>query len=52
MTSYDVESFVLEDISSVEMIHGKIIIKLKNQVLTIEGKSLERVVKTLSRVLK
>ena len=52
MTSYDVESFVLEDVSSVEMIHGKIIIKLKNQFLTIEGKSLERVVETLSIVLK
>ena len=52
MTAYDVESFVLEDVVSVEMVHGKIVIKLKNQVLTIEGMSLDIVVEELINVLK
>ena len=52
MTSYDVESFVLEDVVSVETVHGKIVIKLKNQVLTIEGKELEIVVEELISILK
>ena len=47
MTSYDVESFAIENVVSVEMIHGKLVIKLKNQILTIEGKSLEIVVEDL-----
>ena len=52
MTFYDVESFELKDVASVEMIHGEIIIKLANQVLTIEGKSLEKVVDELISILK
>ena len=52
MTSYDVESFALEDVASVEMVHGKIVIKLTNQVLTIKGKSLEIAVDELISILK
>ena len=52
MTAYDVESFPIEDVTTVEMVHGKIVIKLKNKVLTIEGKSLERVTEELIRVLQ
>ena len=52
MTAYDVESFPIEDVTTVEMVHGKIVIKLKNKVLTIEGKSLERVTEALIRVLQ
>ena len=52
MTAYDVESFAIEEVASIELVHGKIIIKLTNQVLTIEGKSLETVVEELSGVLK
>ena len=52
MTAYDVESFPIEDVTNVEMVHGKIVIKLKNKVLTIEGKSLERVTEALIRVLQ
>ena len=52
MTAYDVESFPIEDVTTVEMVHGKIVIKLKNKVFTIEGKSLERVTEALIRVLQ
>ena len=52
MTAYDVESFAKEEIASVELVHGKIVIKLKNEVLTIEGKSLEMVIEELISVLK
>ena len=52
MTAYDVESFAIEKVASVELVHGKIVIKLTNQVLTIAGKSLETVVEELSGVLK
>ena len=52
MTAYDVESFAIEEVASVELVHGKIVIKLTNQVLTIAGKSLETVVEELSGVLK
>lgn len=52
MTFYDVESFALEDIVSVELINRKIVIKFTNQMLTIEGKELEMVIEHFKNALK
>lgn len=52
MTFYDVESFALKDIVSVELVNRKIMIKFTNQVLTIEGKELEAVAGQLEKMIK
>ena len=52
MTFYDVESFALKDIVSVELINKKIIIKFTNQMLSIEGKNLEMVIEHFKNALK
>ena len=52
MTFYDVESFSLGDLVSVEIANRKIVIKFTNQVLTIEGKELEAVGEQLKKMLK
>ena len=52
MTFYDVESFDLEDISSVELVNRKIIIRFAKGELKIEGENLEAVVGLLKNALK
>ena len=51
MTFYDVESFPLEGISSIELVNRKIVIKLSKDVLTIEGKEMEAVIGTFREIL-
>lgn len=47
MTFYDVESFEIKDITSVELINRKIVIKFSNTMLQIEGDNLETVIERL-----
>ena len=49
MTFYDVESFLLKDFISVELVNHKILMKFTNQILTLEGKELEVVVESLRK---
>ena len=51
MTFYDVESFEVKDVASVELINQKIVIKFSNETLHIEGKNLEAVIERLKNVL-
>ena len=49
MTFYGVESFLLKDFISVELVKHKILMKFTNQILTLEGKELEVVVESLRK---
>lgn len=49
MTFYDVESYALEEISSIRPENRKIIIEMKKGTLTIEGKDLEKIAEALKR---
>lgn len=51
MTFYDVESFEVKDVASVELINQKIVIKFSNETLHIEGKNLEAVIERLKNEL-
>ena len=51
MTFYDVESFEVKDVVSVELINQKIVIKFSNETLHIEGKNLEAVIERLKNEL-
>ena len=52
MIFYDVESFALEDILSVEVVNRKIVIRLLNGELKIEGAKSEEVTGLLKTALK
>ncbi len=51
MTFYDVESFEMKDIISVELINRKIVVKFTNAILYIEGKDLDAVIERLRTAL-
>ena len=52
MTFYDVESFELEGLSSVQFQSGKIVIEFEKEKLTLEGKGLEILKNSLEKALK
>jgi len=51
MTFYDVESFLLKDVISAELINRKIVIKFSKQILSIEGGDLAAVMDLLKKTL-